>query len=81
MFIRLDKIKQKELIKSAIKKAGSFRKLSKTIDIPRSSLERYSDSETISEEQFNKIINFLEIKDEKSIILEKLENNWKQKKG
>lgn len=81
MFLRLNKEEQKNLINLAVKKAGNYRKLANKINIPRSSLDRYSDSDTIPEEQFNKIIDFLEIKNKEDIILERLENNWKQKKG
>ncbi len=81
MFVKLDKERQKELISSAIKKAGSYRKLSESINIPRSSLERYSDSDTIPGEQFNRIIDFLGIKGRNRLILEELADNWKQKIG
>lgn len=79
MFIQLDKEKQKELISSAIKKAGSYRQLSKILKIPRSSIERYIDSETIPEKRFNELINFLEIKNKE--IVNRFNDNWKQIRG
>jgi len=55
------KNKQKEIINNVLKKAGSYRKLSKTLDIPRSSINTYCNGRVILEERFIKIIHFLNI--------------------
>lgn len=68
---------QKEIIKRAIKKAGSYRKLSKILDIPLSSIWAYENKRVIIEKRFSKIINFLQI-NRKEISFEILEQNWKQ---
>ena len=71
---------QKEIIKKAISKAGSYRKLSKLLEIPRSSLVRYFKEKALPENRFNKIIKFLKIKiNDKEI--SKLPDNWKQVLG
>lgn len=72
---------QEQLIRKAIEKAGSYRKLSKEIKIPRSSLNRYIKSETIPEKNFNSITRYLGIKDYDYLISEKLPDNWRQVKG
>lgn len=81
MFIRLKKGKQERLLRKAIKKAGSYRQLSKLIKIPRSSLSEYVRERMIPEERLNKILKFLQIKNIENLILEKLTDNWKQIKG
>lgn len=78
MYVRI-KEKQEEIINSAIEKAGSYRKLQKTIKIPKASLYRYKKLEAMPIDRFHKLINFLEIKEE--IKLEKFEDNWKQRIG
>jgi hypothetical protein len=80
MYVKLSKDSQENLIKEAIEKAGSFRKLSKLLKIPRSSIDRYKKSESIPKERFEQIIEFLE-KNIDEIKIEELENNWKQKIG
>jgi len=80
MYIILDKNKQKEIILSSITKAGSYRKLSKNLDIPRSSLVAYKHGRPILKERFETIINFLKINKTK-ISFKTLEKNWKEIKG
>ena len=68
---------QKEVIKNAIEKAGSYRKLSKILEIPFSTICAYENGRVIMEKRFLRIINFLNIKKE-HIVFQKLEDNWKQ---
>lgn len=79
MYIKLVK-NQKDIINSAIKKAGSYRKLSQVLNIPRSSLVGYKKGGAIPKNRFEKLINFLEI-EKSSLETNKLEINWKQKLG
>lgn len=72
---------QEQLIREAIEKAGSYRKLSKEIKIPRSTLTGYIKSEAIPEDKFNSIIRYLGIKYHDSLISGKLPDNWRQVKG
>ena len=76
MYIRIKK-KQEEIIKLAIQKAGTYRKLEKITNIPKSSLYRYEKLEAIPEKRFQGIIKFLGI-NENRFDLERLEDNWKQ---
>jgi len=78
MYIRLKEDKQKEIINKAIKKAGSYRELSKILGIPRSSIVNYSNLSTIREDRFKKIICFLRINDKELMPYERLEKNWRQ---
>ncbi len=80
MYLKLSENSQEAIIKEAIKKAGSFRKLSKILKIPRSSLDRYKKSESIPEKRLLKLSGFIG-KDTKGLIIDKLEKNWKQKIG
>jgi hypothetical protein len=80
MYIKVSKHSQLDLIKEAIEKAGTIRKISKILKIPKSSIHRYQNSETIPKDRFKQIIKFLE-KNIKEIKTEDLENNWKQKLG
>ena len=68
---------QKEIIDLAINKAGTYRKLAKTMNIPKASITRYRDGGAIPEDRFGRIINFLNI-DENTLKIEKLDDNWKQ---
>ncbi len=79
MYIEI-KEKQREIINSAIKRAGTYRKLSKKIDIPRASLVRYKQEGAIPEDRFSRIIGFLGVQ-ESSLKTRKLEDNWRQKTG
>lgn len=78
MYVRIDK--QKEFIEKAIHKASSYRKLSKKLSIPRSSLFRYYSLESMPKKRFEDICNFLKIK-KKSLKFQLLEENWRQKIG
>lgn len=80
MYVKLSKLSQLNLIKEAIEKAGSIRKFSKIIKIPRSSIHRYQNSESIQKNRFEQILKFLE-KNIEEIQTEDLENNWRQKLG
>ncbi len=78
MYVRLRD--QKEIINQAIQRAGSYRKLSKRLKIPLSSICDYWSGSTIPKSRFDKIINFLGI-NQKNLIVEKLPKNWKQVLG
>lgn len=80
MYIKLEKEEQEKLMQSAINKAGSQRKLSKILNIPKTSILRYKQLGVIPERRYKEILNFLGIKEE-SIESEKLEENWKQIMG
>jgi len=80
MYVKLLKNSQEDIIKEAVEKAGSFRKLSKILKISRSSLDRYKTSESIPEDRFLQILEFIG-KDTKGLVIDKLEKNWKQKIG
>jgi len=80
MYVKLNKNKQKEIMRNAVKKAGSYKKLSKILNIPKSSLFSYFNGRVILEERFQTIINFLEI-DKEKLLIKKLDQNWKQVLG
>ena len=81
MLVRLPKGAQQNLITLAVKKAGSERKLSVLIGIPKSSIFDYkSEHVNIPNSRFNLIVNFLGIS-AKTFNLEYLPNNWGQSKG
>jgi len=82
MFIRLIKKEQIKLIKTAIKKAGSERKLSKLLNIPNTSFYHYKfDQTALPIKRFNKIISFLKINKKDIKIKEYLPQNWRQRLG
>jgi len=81
MYIKLKKGKQEEIIRGAIKKAGSYRKLSKITKITRSSLYGYIKGRLMPENTFNSLLKFLKKPDLTNFISEKLPENWKQIKG
>lgn len=81
MFVKLKDGKQEVLIREAIKKAESYRKLAKITKIPRSSICGYLKGKAITEERFNLLADFLSIPDKGEMIAEKLPDNWKQVKG
>lgn len=81
MFVKLKEGKQGELIKESIKRAGSYRKLAKLINIPRSSLAGYIKKSLIHEDKLALILKFLEIKDKNNLIIDRFPDNWKQIKG
>lgn len=72
---------QEEIIRKAIEKAGSYRKLSKILKIPRSTIVRYVKKEAVPEERFDSITKFLGLENKKKAIEEKLPDNFKQKIG
>jgi len=73
----LEKKKQEKLINRAIKKAGTYRSLSKILNIPKATIYNYK-SETIPKERFDLIVNFLKVKNPDKLIIKKLSDNWKQ---
>lgn len=84
MFLKLKKGKQKEIIKKAITKAGSERKLCKIINMSKGALYRYkSELGNIPKYRLQKIVKFLSV--DMSIyskyILEDLPKNWGRVKG
>ena len=81
MFVRLINNKQEELIRKAIKKAGTYRKLAKLIKIPRASISGYVNGRLITEKRLDLLLNFLKIKNKEGIISEKFPDNWRQIKG
>lgn len=81
MFVKLDKTKQKELINSAVKKAGSYRRLANILNMSKTALHKYSNSEMIHKDKFEKIANFVIINNKESLILEQFKDNYKQKIG
>ncbi len=77
MYLRIDKNQQENLINKAIKKAGSYRNLAKILKIPKASIYNYK-FETIPKNRFDRIVSFLGIKNSKKLIIEELNDNWKQ---
>jgi len=76
------KLKNQTLIvRKAIAKAGSYRKLANLSKIPRASICGYINGSLIPEDKFNFLIKFLDIKNGDKLIAEKLQDNWKQVKG
>lgn len=69
---------QNLVIQNAIDKVGSYRKLSKIINIPRASLVRYKQGKALPEKRLNSITCLLGIKDKNKIILKELKENWRQ---
>jgi len=79
MYLKIKKGVVKEIILSAIKKAGSIRKLVSKVNIPRSTIfENYQEKHFINEKNLNKILDYLETKLDEKEILEKFPDNWKQ---
>ena len=81
MFVKLKDGKSEEIIRKAIKKAGSYRKLAKITKIPRSTICGYIKGKAITEERFSLLTNFLNIKNKEDMIAERLPDNWKQVRG
>jgi len=84
MFLKLKKGKQKEIICRAITKAGSERKLCKTLNLSKGALYRYkSELGNIPRNRLQKILTFLDedIKKYEKYILEDLPKNWGRIKG
>jgi len=79
MYIRIKN--QKNFIQKAINKENSYRKLASKLNLPSSSVLRYKNGEAIPYERFKIIIKFLNVKNEESLIKERLEDNFKQKLG
>lgn len=79
MYIKL-KIHE-DFIRKAIRKAGSYRKLSKELNIPQASLHRYLNRGSIPEERFNSIVKYSKIKEKEKLIEKKLPTNFRQCMG
>ena len=69
---------QEKIIRGAIEKAGSYRKLSKILKTPLSSLTRYVKEGTFPEDFFENLIKFLEIEERDNLIKERLPDNFRQ---
>jgi len=81
MFVKLLKGIQKQLISRAIRKAGSERKLSKMIGIPKSTIYEYKyERMNLPLERFEKLLSFLGLSIKKYKI-EYLLENWGRVKG
>ncbi len=70
---------QRAILKKAIKEEGSYRKLAREINIPSSSLLRYSYGSPIPIQRAKIIMNFLNLSENR--IKKRLPNNFKQKLG
>lgn len=81
MYLKINKSEERRVIEKAVIKAGSYRKLSKLINIPRSSLLRYSQGGLIEDIRFKALTKFLNLNTFNELIEEKLPNNWRQIKG
>jgi len=83
MFIELRSGEQKKLVSRCIKKAGSERKLSKTLLIPNLSIYFYKNElRKMPEERFIKFLQFLNLNVNNELKKVKfLPNNFRQKKG
>lgn len=84
MFLKFQKGKQTELIKRAIAKAGSERKLCTRLIVSKASIYRYKfEIVNIPEKIYNKIIIFLNINKKvyEKYIIKRLPDNWGQIKG
>jgi len=78
VYIRLSQSTQEDLIKEAVEKAGSFRRLARILKIPKGSIGNYQNGTTIPEDRFKKIIEFIG-KNPNELRIEKLEHNWREK--
>ncbi|GBE19559.1 MAG TPA: hypothetical protein ENG87_02345 [Candidatus Pacearchaeota archaeon] len=78
MYIRLKD--QRGIINQAVQRAGSYRKLSKILKIPLSSICGYWNGSVMPKSRFDKVINFLGI-NQKNLSIEELPKNWKQVLG
>ncbi len=83
MYVELDLNYQKEIVQKAVKKAESERKLSKILNIPKSSINEYKNGRKLPLSRYKNIIKFLGIDSEiaKEMIKKILDDNWKQKLG
>ena len=84
MYIKLRRGVERDLTLMGISKAGSERKLAKTLGIHHSAIHDYKfEKRNMSEKRFNKLITFLGIKQNKvkKIITNKLDKNWGRKLG
>ena len=61
MYVDLDKKVQRKLLKNAIAKAGSERKLGKIIEIPTGSMYEYKKRRRFPYNRFKKLFDFLEL--------------------
>ena len=77
---RFQKGKQKELVRKAIEKAGSQRKLSFLLGIPKGCISSYKTERfCIPYERLSEILSFLEITNIEDLIEKKLPKHWGQK--
>ncbi len=79
MYILLKNNKLQQIISGAIKKAGSYKKLAKEIGIDRQKVWYYKTKNVaLSKERLNRILDFMNIKLNKSEIEKQLSDNWRQ---
>ena len=78
MYLKLKNGVQNKILKKAIRKSGSQRKLAKITNIPKSSIADYLNGRLMTEIKLNKIIDFLNIKNKTELIESKLPDNWRQ---
>jgi transcriptional regulator with XRE-family HTH domain len=82
MYLILKKGVLQKLVKNAIKKAGTIRKLAKRLKIPKSTIYYYDrELRNITESNLTKIEQYLQVKIKGEKILKKIPLNWKQIKG
>ncbi len=81
MFVKLKREEQEKIIRKAISKAGSYRALSKLVNIPRSTLTTYVRGNIINLERFIILTDFIKLRRRDCLILETLPNNWGQVSG
>ncbi len=84
MYYKFKSGKLKNLLKQAIAKAGSERKLSKMVSMPKGTIYHLkSETRNLSEQNARKILQFLDIEmsDILGDIVEQLPDNWGQRKG
>jgi len=79
MYLKIKKEYIQAILSKAAKKAGGMKKLSENLKITKSTLYYYYNCQRlVSEERFNRILNYADIKLKEEFILEKFPDNWKQ---
>lgn len=82
MYFKLKKGILENITKTAIKKAGSIRRLAKNLEIKRNTIFNYSHEKIIASKiNVDKLTKFIGIKVKKTEIVELLKDNWRQIKG
>lgn len=79
MYLKIKKEHIRDIISKAAKKAGGMKNLSEKLKITKSTLYYYYNGQRlVSEERFNRILDYTDIKLKEVFILEKFPDNWKQ---